>query len=117
MARTPTGAGSLHELVAFDKRAPADDGYGNTVAAWAEQFQAHAGFVYVRGSETIMAARLEGRQSMIVQIRQSDAARLVTTDWQMRDLRTGEQFNIRSINSSANRSMLELLVERGVATG
>jgi len=115
MARMPTGAGPLRELVAFDKRVPADDGYGNTVAAWAEQFQAAAAFVFVRGSETVMAGRLEGRQSLIVRIRQSATAREVTPEWQARDVRRGTLFNIRSID--AERAMLDMLVETGVATG
>lgn len=115
MARQPTGAGPLIELVAFDKRAPADDGYGNTVAAWTEQFQAQAAFVYLRGSETVMAARLENRQSLIVRIRQSDAARQVTADWQARDVRRGTVFAIHEVVEDVSRAWVDVLVEAGVA--
>ena len=115
MARSPTGAGPLSELVAFDKRAPADDGYGNTVATWTEQFRAEAAYVHLRGSETVMAARLEGKHSLIIRIRQSVAAREVTSDWRLRDVRRGTVFALHEVVEDVSRAWVDLLAESGVA--
>jgi head-tail adaptor len=44
-------AGTLHYKIAFDKREDVDDGMGNTVSGWQEQFQTRAEFINLRGSE------------------------------------------------------------------
>jgi head-tail adaptor len=112
-----TGAGLLEQMVAFDKRIDEEDEYGNVVAGWAEQFQDYAAFVYLRGSESVMAARLDSREPMLVRIRTSANARLIDTDWQMRDLRDDDKpYNIRDVSWDNNRAMVDLLVEGGVAT-
>jgi head-tail adaptor len=114
----PTGAGKFIELVAFDERAPVDDGYGNSVAGdWQEQFRLHAAFIHMRGSEPVQAARLESRQPMIMRVRIcADAAR-IGTEWQARDVRRAVAYNIRTITNDNSRAFLDLLVEQGVATG
>lgn len=115
---TPKGAGRLIELVAFDKRALVDDGYGNNVSGdWIEQFRCHAAYVHLRGSETVLAARLESHDAMVVRVRVSDASRLVTADWQLRDVRRGAAYNIRTITDDNSRAWIDLLVESDVATG
>lgn len=112
-----TGAGLLEQSVAFDKRVDSEDEYGNMVAGFVEQFQDYAAFVYLRGSESVMAARLESREPVLVRIRMSDNARQIDTDWQMRDLRDDNKpYNIRDVTWDNNRAMVDLLVEGGVAT-
>lgn len=118
MAQSPRGAGPLIELVAFDKRDAVDDGYGNTVAGpFVEQFRLHAAFIDLRGSETVMAARLQSRATKVVRVRASDQARQIGEDWQARDVRRGTEFNIRTITNDVSRAYIDLLVEYGVATG
>lgn len=110
-----SGAGLLQERVAFDKRSEATDEYGNYVAAWVEQFSTRAQFIPLRGTESVMAARLENRQPVIVRIRRSAAAELVDNDWRMRDLRTGEEYQIRTVTPDVSRGMIDILTETGVA--
>lgn len=113
-----TGSGRLYFHVAFDKRVEVDDEYGNTVGTWAEQFQRRAEFRTMPGSETVMAARLEGRQPMQVNIRIDTEVALVGNDWQMRDVRNGLAYNIRDIRrDTTNRATMVFMVEGGVATG
>src|SRR5262245_46537628 len=117
MAET-NGAGRLIELVAFDKREAIDDGYGNTISGdWQEQFQAHAAFTQLRASETVMAGRLESHAAIIMQIRINDQTKQIGTDWQARDVRRGDAYNIRDIHADLARAHFELLAERDVATG
>jgi SPP1 family predicted phage head-tail adaptor len=108
-------AGTLYERVAFDMPTQFPDGLGGTEEGWSEQFTAFANFKYLRGTETVMAARLTGRQPVVVTIRQSDAARLVTTDWRMRDARRGTVYNVRGVTPTDDRAYLEILCESGVA--
>lgn len=109
-------AGRLIQRVAFDKRDLVDDGYGNMVGDWAEQFKTRAEYIFGRGDESVMAARLEGRSPMIVRIRKSNAAKAIATDWQMRDLADGTAYNVRDVTWDNSRAVIDLLVEGGVAT-
>jgi head-tail adaptor len=112
------GAGQMIERVAFDRREPIEDPYGNVVAGdWVEQFQARAKFIYLRGSETVMAGRLESREAIIVQVWTCEDARRIGTDWQMRDIRRGAAYNIRSTEEDKSRALIDLLCESAVATG
>lgn len=118
MAKRPS-AGDLYERVAFDRRADANPDspvdYGNTVSDWVEQFTCRAQFIHLRGGETVMASRLEGRHSQVIRIRASVASRAVDTDWRVRDVRTGAVFNVRDITPSDDRQFLDVLCEKGVA--
>ena len=123
MAKRPTAGNQFH-LVAFDRRTEVADDYGNTVGQWAEQFQTRAEYVHKSGSETVIAARLQGRHTQIIRVRASAAARAVTTDWRVRDVRNGQfidgewrgtEFNIRYIMpDEEGRQWLDFHVEKGV---
>lgn len=116
MATKNSGAGQLYQRVAFEKKGTASDGYGGTVTGWAEQFQCRAGYTHLRGGESVMAARLEGTHSIVIRVRASSNTRVVTTDWRVRDARTGTIYNIRDITAGDDRAFLDVLVQSGVAT-
>ncbi len=107
--------GHLQELVAFDRPTEAADEYGGVNRTFAEAFRTAAAFMYLRGGETVQAARLEGRQPVVVTIRQSALAREVGPDWRMRDVRRGDTYNVRSIVPTNDRMFFELTCEKGVA--
>ena len=112
------GGGQLIELVAFDRRAVVDDGYGNLVAGdWQEQFQTRAKFIPLRASETVMAGRLESHGAIIMQLRTSGQTLAIGTDWQARDVRRGVSYNIREARQDTSRALVEVLAESFVATG
>lgn len=107
---------ALLDSVAFDKPALTQDGYGGQISGWSkDEYACRAQFIYSRGSEAIDSARLSGRAIYKVKIRQSDAARLITTEWRMRDARRGTEFNIREIDAVTDRQWIYLVVESGVA--
>jgi len=122
--------GLLTRRVAFDAPAPGDDGHGGIVTGWTgteAEIQAWAHFRHLRGSETVIAARLAGRQPIVVTIRATVAARAIGADWRMRDLDagdwasgdvwTGPVYNLRQAPvPGQSRQWLELLVEGGVPT-
>lgn len=110
-------AGRLWHWLQFETRAePVDDGYGNTVAGvWIEQFTVHAGVQFLRGTEQVMAARLEGRMPVVLSVRASRNARRITHEWRARDLRTGAIYEIKEPpRPSDDRAFLEMLAESGV---
>lgn len=108
-------AGQLYELVAFDQPVETVDDFGGVATSYAEVLRTRAHFLYLRGGETVQARRLEGRQPVVVTIRQSALARTITTDWRMRDVRRGDTYNIRSIVPTEDRAYFELTCEKGVA--
>lgn len=122
----PLGAGDLYYRVAFLKREEIDDGMGNKVGdKLVEQFQCRAAFRQLRGGESVMAGRLQGKHTQVIIVRASSQTRQVTTDWIVRDVRasvevepgqfTGDLFNIRDVTHETDRMWVSLLCERGVA--
>lgn len=110
-------AGDLYYRVALDKREDVSDGAGNTVGKFVEQFQCRAAYRHLRGGESVMASRLQGHHVQVITVRASSQARLVTTDWRVRDVRNGTAFNIREITHEVDRQFISFLCESGVATG
>ena len=108
----------LHEKYTFAKRDPqADDGYGNTLTDWVDQFTVRGHRHFLRGGEKVIAGRLEGRQPIIVTVRQSTATDEICPDWRITDARSGETYNVRAVERSQNRLYYEILCEAGVADG
>ncbi|WSG73100.1 head-tail adaptor protein [Rhizobium beringeri] len=107
-------AGALKERVSFAVRNEQDDGFGNTVAGWIEQFQDAAEYVHLRGGESVIAARLENRHPQVIRVRASIATRRVTADWRVTDTRTHVEYAIRDVTASTDNKWIDLLCERGV---
>lgn len=104
----------LDNRVAFDERQQIDDGYGNFKGAFVEVFTCWAAFTYLRGTEAVIAARLQGRQPLIVRVRLTTQTERVDHDWQMRH--GADVYAVRSVIPTEDRRWLDIAVERGVAT-
>lgn len=116
MARYRPDAGALRDRVAFDRRADLDDGMGNTVSGqFEEQFSVRAELRAMRGSEAVIAGRLEGRNTFGVYVRSSLNTRQIAADWRMRDVRRGTVYAIRTVDSVTDPLWVYLTVESGVA--
>ncbi|WP_044026766.1 phage head completion protein [Ruegeria sp. TM1040] len=84
------GAGRLKELVAFDRRVPGHpDGLGGTIDVWTEIRTCRAEFMFMRGSESVDAARLQGRSVFRVRIRKLGTARSLAQNVRMRTVKRG----------------------------
>lgn len=106
-------AGALRERVSFAVRGEYNDGYGNTVAGWVEQFQCAAEYIHLRGGETVIASRLENRHPQVIRVRASIATRRVTGDWRIKDTRTAVEYAVRDVTLSTDRKWVDFLCERG----
>lgn len=108
-------AGRLDRRLRFEKRQETPDGAGNFRSDFLPQFTVAAGREWLRGGESIIGARLEGRQPAILTIRASAQARTITHDWRAVDTRDGAVYNIRETpKETGSRHYLEMLAERGV---
>lgn len=105
----------LLDSVAFDAPVVTPNGQGGQISGWQEKFCARARFRFLRGGETVLQARLSGQQTIVVTVRDCVDARMITPEWRMRDLRTGTEYNIRSIMPSDDRLYRELTCQSGVA--
>lgn len=110
-----TTTGDLRERVAFEAPSKAKDDYGNKTDSWLPKYSCRAQFIYARGGESVEAARLSGRSFFKVRIRQCEAARSITQSFRMVDVRRGQEYNIREVDTITDRAWIYLLVESGVA--
>lgn len=109
-------AGRLHESVAFDSPSGSTDGFGGRSVAWTEAHACRAEFVYAGGDETVQAARQAGRQMFKIKIRSCVAARAITTDYRMRDVRRSTAYNVTDVDAIIDRQWVWLKVEGPVVT-
>ncbi|RVI95672.1 head-tail adaptor protein [Sinorhizobium medicae] len=112
-----TGSGDLREVVEMQAREIGDDGYGNPVAGpFATVWSAPARIHILRGTEAVMAGRLAGKQTIAITIRWQPEVATLDTTWRAVNGRTGDEYNIRSIEPDERKAFVNLLVEKGVAT-
>lgn len=123
MAKTPT-SGSLRGRVHFQKRQLEPDPWGGEPREgdFATVFTCAAEFIAMRGSETVIASRLQGIQPYIVRVRQSADTRAVDETWRIVDARAPQPpadgarvFAIKAPPTDPNqkRAWLDFLVEQG----
>lgn len=111
------GAGDLRDRITFVERQP--DARGDRLGDWVDQFSVAAQMLALRGTESVMAARLSGAQPYALAIRATSRTARITTDWRAYNARRPAQtFNIRSIAPNPkDRAFLDVLVEEGRADG
>lgn len=115
-------AADLRDRVGFYQRAMTSDGYGNSQGDFPDEpeFTAAANIKPRLGGEQVLAGRLQGTNLANITVRSSYLTRQVGTDWKLKNERTGEVYNIRSIidpeQAAGKQGMfLEMLCEEGVS--
>lgn len=112
-----SGGTKLYEKYSFQKRDSDNDGYGNTVTGFVEQFETRGERTFFRGSEKVREAASTGTQNAIIRVRSFGDSRLVTTGWRVVDARTNETYNVIAIEPMKERGYIEFLVQSGEADG
>lgn len=123
MAKLPT-SGSLRGRVHFQRRQTEPDPWGGDPREgdWATVTTCAAEFIPLKGSEAVIANRLQGIQPYIVRVRQSAVTRQIDETWRVVDARapqppaTGSRvFAIKAPPTDPNqkRAWLDFLVEQG----
>jgi head-tail adaptor len=116
-----TTAGELRHRVAFDRKEDvnpdAPDDLGNTQSKFVEQFVVAAKVQAKFGGEAVTAARLTGQQPVTITVRRSSNTALIDATWRARDVRSGEEYAIRSIvDPDDRRQWIEILTQTGSAS-
>jgi SPP1 family predicted phage head-tail adaptor len=106
-------AGKLDRRVTLHSPTTTADNHGGVMSGWTAGPTVWAGFLFLRGGETVIASRLAGRQPAVITIRKSAATALVTTEWKV--VHAGTDYNIRAIVPSDDGAFYELTCESGVA--
>lgn len=113
----PTASGHLKHSITLQKQTVIDDGYGNRRGTFANQFTVKARIEPRLGGESVLAARLTGKNLANITVRSSTNTRMIEPEWRVVDTRTGDFWNIRSVIDPDDRRMfVEMLCEQGVAT-
>lgn len=118
--RATVGAGPLRERFAFDARVEIDDGAGNTVGEWLQQFVVAARREALKGGEAVMAGRLENRQPYLVTIRNNPLTARITHEWRAREVVNGvtvATYGIASLATRPRRDYRDFIATLGPAEG
>ena len=111
--------GQMRERVRFEARAPAIDDYGNAITGdYAPRFERAALYLMRPGSETMIAARLTGRQPVSIIVRLDSQTRTITADWHAVDTRDGTVWAIIAppVDMDRTGQWLTITAEAGVAS-
>lgn len=109
----------LRDRVAFDKRLAADEGdAGTNPGDWAEQFQERAAVTWLRGSEPVIAQRLQGVNPVVIRVRSSTRTRKIDASWRVRlKGRNNQVLVILSLIPDPRDFYIEITCQSGVAGG
>ena len=114
-------AGELRELLDFQQRGTGDDGFGNQIPGagpWATTFTTAGAVKILKGTETVMAGRLAGKQTLLITVRwQPSLAPLqnaAATTVRIVDKRTGIKYRIISVEPDARKQWVQILAEKGI---
>lgn len=105
--------GKLDHRAVFSVPTESVDANGGIVNGWAEQFTRWAARHYLRGSEQVRAARLEGRQPVVLTVRLDSETETIKTDWKVEI--GAAAYNVRTVEPHDDRMYLDLLCESGAA--
>ncbi len=117
---TGSGAGDLRYQVKFSERDTVNDEYGNPSTGWTDRFTVSANITPRLGGEAVEAARLAGRQPVIIRVRKSADTALIRTDWKATNTIDGTEYNIRTAvdpnqGNVEHGKYIDMMAEAGVA--
>ncbi|HEV7339833.1 MAG TPA: phage head closure protein [Bosea sp. (in: a-proteobacteria)] len=109
-------AGDLRESIRLEERVPGgDDGYGNTLPdTWTLRATTPARIRILKGSETVMAGRLQGTQTAVITVRNQPSLASATNAWRAANARTGQTYNIRAVTPDERGAFVDILAESGI---
>lgn len=110
-------AGMMRDRYRFDQRGI--DANGDPLGDWdvASGITVSAQTIWLKGAESVMAQRLEGKQPVALVIRDSTQARTITAAFRAVDVRTGAAFNVSGVSPSKDLGFIDVLAVSGVAAG
>ena len=107
------GAAALKHRLTFHSPTAASDESGNAYEGWTAHWTISARIQPLRGGEHVMAARLAGRQPVLIQVYNETRTRQIRTDWRA-VAEDGTSYNLRSITPDERGRFIDILAEAGV---
>lgn len=113
-------AGSLDARVRFDSRGL--DANGDPLDAFEPGFTVWARVQYLRGNEAAVSNRLEGRQPVMIDVRESGQTRTITNAMRAviisgRGVRGGTELNITAVAPGQDPGFINVLGTAGGVVG
>lgn len=110
----------LDARVRFDSRAV--DANGDHTGAWEEGFTVWAQVQYLRGSEQALSNRIEGRQPVMIDVRENAQTKTITNGMRGvivsgRGVRVGQELNINAAAPGQELGFINVLATAGGAVG
>lgn len=110
------GAGDLSARITFQARKL--DTNGDPLGPWEDRFTVWTQLIWLRGSESALSLRLDGKQPVAMAVRASSHSRQITTAWRAVNARDANQkFNITSVSPAREAGFIDVLAVMGGATG
>lgn len=110
------GAGELRERWTFQQRGL--DANQDRRGAWEEGFTVAAKIVWLRGGDAVLQDRLNGKQPVVLTIRDSRQAREIRQGWRALDARAeGRVAHVTSVAPSRDRGFIDVLATVGESEG
>lgn len=86
------------------------DADGQVIQRYDARFQDRVTIRFLRGGESVMQARLESRNPVVIAVRNSERARQVTSEWRI--VIDGRDYHLKEDpRPTENRRYLEMLAE------
>ena len=128
-ARRGRGFVAMRQRVAFDRPDQvASTGLNGKTRVWTEIRTCRAEVIYMRGSEAVEAARLQGRAVFKLRIRKMGTALDIDTGYRMRTLHhglpggageadplPGTRYDVREVDALSDRRWIYLVVESSLS--
>ena len=109
-------SGNLNKRFAFQPPVETINDYGTVEQGWGTAIERWTHIRFLRGGETVQAARLNGKQPVILTVRADPETKTFDTSWRAYDLEKPTIFyNVRSVIETEDRYWVEVMAERGVA--
>jgi head-tail adaptor len=106
-------AADLHDRVTFQPPLETPIGFGHVAAGFGTGSQMRANFKYLNVGESVIQARMAGRETIIVTIRANNLTRTIDGSWRMRDEKTARIYNVTGAKELHNRRWIEVMVMGG----
>ena len=114
------GAGDLRNRIRFETRST--DANGDALGSWTEVCTVWAQVKWLRGSESAVNSRLEGRKPAVLVIRSSSQSRAFTEGLRAvavsgQDVIPGQTFNLTAVTPAKESGFIDVMGVVGGATG
>lgn len=102
---------TMRNRLAFQEYAQTVGAGGVVTTEWTTRHIARAELIYLRGNETVEAARLEGRAIFKAKVRNCPEVQAITTGWRALDAQRGTTYDIKEADAITDPAFAFFVIE------